>query len=91
MATSFGQRLKAARVMAGLSMDALVAKMGQRVSKQAISKYENGLMSPDSAILIARLFSFRVRDSCRRDQLQEEGLFRQERDRVPQSQGEGRD
>jgi len=28
MATSFGQRLKAARVMAGLSMDALVAKMG---------------------------------------------------------------
>jgi len=53
MATSFGQRLKAARVMAGLSMDALVAKMGQRVSKQAISKYENGLMSPDSAILIA--------------------------------------
>lgn len=53
MGTSFGQRLKAARVMAGLSMDALVAKMGQRVSKQAISKYENGLMSPDSGILIA--------------------------------------
>lgn len=53
MATSFGQRLKAARAMAGLSMDALVAKTGQRVSKQAISKYENGLMSPDSAILIA--------------------------------------
>ncbi len=53
MATSFGQRLKAARVMAGLSMDALVAKMGRRVSKQAISKYENDLMSPDSEILIA--------------------------------------
>lgn len=53
MAASFGQRLKAARVMAGLSMDALVAKMGQRISKQAISKYENGLMSPDSSILIA--------------------------------------
>jgi Zn-dependent peptidase ImmA (M78 family) len=53
MATSFGQRLKAARVMAGLSMDALVAKMGQVVSKQAISKYENSLMSPDSRILIA--------------------------------------
>ena len=53
MVSSFGQRLKAARVMAGLSMDALVAKMGQRVSKQAISKYENDLMSPDSSILIA--------------------------------------
>lgn len=53
MAVSFGQRLKAARIMAGLSMDALVAKIGQRVSKQAISKYENGLMSPDSGILIA--------------------------------------
>ncbi|TFH48609.1 MAG: ImmA/IrrE family metallo-endopeptidase [Methanothrix sp.] len=53
MASSFGQRLKAARVMAGLSMDALVAKMGHQVSKQAISKYENGLMSPDSGIIIA--------------------------------------
>ncbi len=53
MVSSFGQRLKAARVMAGLSMDALVVKMRQRVSKQAISKYENDLMSPDSAILIA--------------------------------------
>lgn len=53
MSSSFGQRLKAARVMAGLSMDALVAKMGHKVSKQAISKYENNLMTPDSAILIA--------------------------------------
>lgn len=53
MGNSFGQRLKAARVMGGLSMDALVAKMEHRVSKQAISKYENGLMSPDSGVLIA--------------------------------------
>lgn len=53
MVPSFGQRLKAARVMAGLSMDALVVKMGQRVSKQAISKYENNLMSPNSTIIIA--------------------------------------
>lgn len=36
MPSSFGQRLKAARVIAGLSMDALVAKMGHKVSKQAI-------------------------------------------------------
>ncbi len=53
MASSFGQRLKAARLMAGLSMDALVAKMGNSISKQAISKYENGLMSPDSRVLLA--------------------------------------
>jgi Zn-dependent peptidase ImmA (M78 family) len=53
MSSSFGQRLKAARVMAGFSMDALITKMEHRISKQAISKYENNLMSPDSAILIA--------------------------------------
>jgi len=53
MASSFGQRLKAARLMAGLSMDSLVAKMGNSISKQAISKYENGLMSPDSKIVLS--------------------------------------
>jgi Zn-dependent peptidase ImmA (M78 family)/DNA-binding XRE family transcriptional regulator len=53
MTSSFGQRLKAARLMAGLSMDALVTKMGNSISKQAISKYENGLMSPDSKIVLA--------------------------------------
>jgi transcriptional regulator with XRE-family HTH domain len=39
--------------MAGFSMDALITKMEHRISKQAIVKYENNLMSPDSAILIA--------------------------------------
>ena len=53
MTSSFGQRLKAARIMAGLSMDTLVEKMVPRVSKQAISKYENNLMSPDSTVIIA--------------------------------------
>ncbi len=53
MPLSFGQRLKAARVMAGLSMDGLVEKINNKVSKQAISKYENGLMMPDSSVLIA--------------------------------------
>lgn len=52
MTSSFGQRLKAARLIAGLSMDALVAKMENSISKQAISKYENGLMSPDSKIVL---------------------------------------
>jgi Zn-dependent peptidase ImmA (M78 family)/transcriptional regulator with XRE-family HTH domain len=53
MSSPFGQRLKAARVMAGLSMDGLVKRMRGRISKQAISKYENGLMMPDSSVLIA--------------------------------------
>jgi len=53
MSIPFGQRLKAARVMAGLSMDGLVEKINNKVSKQAISKYENGLMMPDSSVIIA--------------------------------------
>jgi len=52
MSAQFGQRLKAARIMAGLSMDGLVEKMQNRLSKQAISKYENELMMPDSGNLI---------------------------------------
>lgn len=52
MKAQFGQRLKAARIMAGLSMDELVEKMDKKLSKQAISKYENNLMMPDSSNLI---------------------------------------
>jgi Zn-dependent peptidase ImmA (M78 family)/DNA-binding XRE family transcriptional regulator len=52
MSATFGQRLKAARVMAGLSMDTLVEKLDKRLSKPAISKYENGLMMPDSENLL---------------------------------------
>lgn len=52
MTEQFGQRLKAARKMAGLSMDGLVEKLDGKLSKQAISKYENGLMMPDSGNLI---------------------------------------
>lgn len=49
----FATRLKQARVMRGLSMDALVEKTGNALSKQSISKYEAAKMMPDSAILIA--------------------------------------
>jgi len=52
LASTFGQRLKAARIMAGLSMDNLVERLGKRLSKAAISKYENGLMMPDSNNLL---------------------------------------
>ena len=49
----FGKRLKMARVARGLSMEALCCLMDGRVTKQAISKYENGLMHPDSNVLDA--------------------------------------
>lgn len=48
----FGQRLKAARKMAGLSMEALSQATGNLITKQAISKYEKGQMKPDSRKLI---------------------------------------
>lgn len=60
MITAFGQRLKAARVMENLSMDGLVERLGQKKSKMAISKYENGLMMPDSETLLAMAKALRV-------------------------------
>ena len=49
----FSRRLKSARLMRGLSMDSLCERMKNVVSKQAVSKYENGKMMPDSTMLIA--------------------------------------
>ena len=48
----FSDRLKRARIMRNLSMDALCDKIGNAVSKQAISKYERGESLPGSQILI---------------------------------------
>lgn len=49
----FSKRLKSARTLAALSQDQLVEKMGNIVSKNAISKYEKGQMMADSTILLA--------------------------------------
>lgn len=49
----FSRRLKSARLMRGLSMDSLCERMENAVSKQSISKYENGKMMPDSTTLIS--------------------------------------
>jgi Zn-dependent peptidase ImmA (M78 family)/DNA-binding XRE family transcriptional regulator len=49
----FARRLRSARIMLGWSMDMLCEKMGNLISKQSISKYENGKMMPDSTVLIA--------------------------------------
>lgn len=50
---TFGKRLRQARIKAKLSMEALSEKMDDIVSKQAISKYEQAKMMPNSTILIA--------------------------------------
>lgn len=49
----FAQRIKNARVMRNLSLDALCLKMDNIVSKQSISKYEKGVMMPESKVLVS--------------------------------------
>ena len=49
--TPFGARLRAARKMAGMSMEDLASKLGGLVTKQAISKYEQGRMMPSPEVL----------------------------------------
>ncbi len=48
----FGNRLRSARKMAGLSMEDLANNAGGIVTKQAINKYEKGMMKPSSDVLI---------------------------------------
>jgi len=49
--TPFGVRLRSARKMAGMSMEDLAGKLGGLVTKQAISKYEQGQMMPSPEVL----------------------------------------
>jgi Zn-dependent peptidase ImmA (M78 family)/DNA-binding XRE family transcriptional regulator len=53
MDNSFAYRLVSARKMAGLSLQNLADKLGNVVSKQSLSKYEQGKMKPDSDLIIA--------------------------------------
>ena len=48
-----GQRLKLARAAAGLSLRDLEEKIGNRVTAQAIGKYERNESMPSSGVLIA--------------------------------------
>jgi Zn-dependent peptidase ImmA (M78 family) len=48
-----GHRLKLSRAGAGLSLRDLEAKIGNRVSAQALSKYERDEMMPSSAVLMS--------------------------------------
>lgn len=53
MVNDFGGRLRSARKMAGMSMEALARATGSLVSKQAIGKYEIGQINPSSDVLLA--------------------------------------
>lgn len=49
----FGNKLVSARKMAGMSLQDLETKLEKVVSRQALHKYEQGKMKPDSQVLIA--------------------------------------
>lgn len=52
MRTTFAKRIKSARIIANLSLRELAVRMDGIVSHNAIKKYEDGLMMPDSNVLI---------------------------------------
>ncbi len=53
MEKMFGEKLKSARIMAGISMDELSNRIGNLVTKQAISKYEANKNMPGSSVMLA--------------------------------------
>lgn len=57
----FGTRLKLARKMAGLSLQDLADALENKVTKQALSKYEQGSMNPSNEVLIAIANHFKLK------------------------------
>ncbi len=53
MENVFGNKLVSARKMAGMSLQDLENKLEKVVSRQALHKYEQGKMKPDSKVLLA--------------------------------------
>lgn len=53
MQNIFGTRLKLARKLAGFSLQELADALQNKVSKQALSKYELGVMNPTNEVLMA--------------------------------------
>jgi Zn-dependent peptidase ImmA (M78 family)/DNA-binding XRE family transcriptional regulator len=49
---AFGERVRLARLRAGLSLAALAERVTPKVSAQAINKYEQGEMLPSSSVLV---------------------------------------
>jgi len=48
---TIGKRIKSARLLRGLTMDELIARMTHKVSKITISRYERGAMTPRLEVL----------------------------------------
>ncbi len=48
---TIGKRIKSARLLRGLTMDELIARMTHKVTKNAISRYERGTMMPRLEVL----------------------------------------
>lgn len=48
----FGERLRRARLLRGMSLEDLAGEIGHKVSRMALSKYENGKMGPNSSVLL---------------------------------------
>lgn len=59
--TTFGTRLKLARKMAGMSLQDLSDTLTTKVTKQALSKYEQGEMNPTSEVLLAIAKALRLK------------------------------
>ncbi len=61
-ANVIGDRLRQARLAAGLTLDALVERLDQPITKQALSKYERGLSQPPASRLndLAKALGVRV-------------------------------
>ena len=57
----FPQRLRSARKMSGLTLDALSERISRRVTKQALNKYEQGAMYPDPDLLLPLCQALEVR------------------------------
>jgi Zn-dependent peptidase ImmA (M78 family)/transcriptional regulator with XRE-family HTH domain len=53
MKTEFGNRIKSARLLAGLSLRELASLLEGRVSHTAINKFEKGELMPDAKVLTA--------------------------------------
>ena len=57
----FSERFKSARVLNGLSLQNLADKLDNKVSRQALHKYERGEVIPDSEMIILLSTAFKVR------------------------------
>ena len=71
---TIAERLKSARKMKGLSLQELADAIGNRISRQALHKYEQGITSPDSTLINAICYALHIKpDYFYREKLVELG------------------